>query len=70
MFNDASNLSHDVFKTVPSTAVARTTTNVISGQTLAAELLYTDYNLTRAADGSFTWAAPGSLADGTVPTWA
>lgn len=70
VFNDASNMSHAVFKTVPSTSVARTTTLAISGQTLAGELLYTDYGLTRGQDGSFTWAAPGALADGTVPTWA
>lgn len=70
VFNDAANMSHDTFKTVPSTSVARTTTLAISGQTLAGELLYTDYNLTRAADGSFTFSAPGSLASGTVPTWA
>lgn len=70
VFNDAANLSHDVFKTVPSSSVARTSTNAISGQTLAAECLYTDYNLTRGADGSFTWSAPGVLSDGTVPTWA
>ena len=70
VFNDATNTSHDVFKTVPSTSVARTCTNAISGQTLASECLFTDYNLTRAADGSFTWTAPGALSDGTVPTWA
>jgi hypothetical protein len=70
VFNDAANMSHAVFKTVPSTSVARTTTHSISGQTLAGELLYTDYALTRAADGSFTWSAPGALADGTVPTWS
>lgn len=70
VFNDASNMSHAVFKTVPSTSVARTVTNGISGQTLAGELLFTDYAMTRAADGSFTWSAPGVLADGTVPTWA
>lgn len=70
VFNDASNMSHDVFKTVSSTSVARTTTLVISGQTLANEVLYTDYPLTRAAGGEFTWAVPGVLADGTVPTWA
>jgi hypothetical protein len=70
VFNDASNMSHDVFKSVPSTSVARTCTNAISGQTLASECLFTDYGLTRAADGSFTWTAPGALADGTVPTWA
>lgn len=70
VFNDAANMSHAVFKTVPSTSVARTTTISISGQTLAGELLYTDYNLTRGAGGEFTFSAPGALADGTVPTWA
>src|SRR5688500_14226802 len=34
VFNDATDLSHDVFKTVSSTAVARTVTLVVSGQTL------------------------------------
>lgn len=70
VFNDATDQAHDVFKTVPSTSVARTTTLTISGQTLAAELLYTDYNLNRGNDGSLLWTAPGVLADGTVPTWA
>lgn len=70
VFNDAANLSHSVFKTVPSTSVARTTSLNISGQTLANECLYTDYNLTRAAGGELTWTAPGVLSDGTVPTWS
>jgi hypothetical protein len=70
VFNDASNLSHDVFKTVPSTSVARTVTLVHSGQTLANECLFTDYALTRAAEGGLTYSAPGVLSDGTVPTWA
>lgn len=70
VFNDAANRSHDVFKTVASTSVMRTTTLTHSGQTLAGELLYTDYALTRAADGALTFEAPGVLADGTVPTWA
>ena len=70
VFNDAVDQSHDVFKTVPSTSVARTVTLTVSGQTLAGEFLFSDYALTRAADGSFTWSAPGALADGTVPTWA
>lgn len=69
-FNDAANMSHSVFKTVSSSSVARTTTIELSGQTLAAELLYTDYQLARGADGSLTWTAPGVLADGTVPTWS
>jgi len=70
LFNAAANMSHDTFKTVPSTSVNRTTTITVSGNTLAMEMLYTDYNLTRAASGELTWTAPGVLADGTVPTWA
>lgn len=70
VFNDAANMSHVVFKTVPGTSVLRTTTLAISGQTLAAELFYTDYATTRGADGSLTWSAPGVLGDGTVPTWS
>lgn len=68
--NDAANQSHAVFKTVPSTSVARTTTITISGQTLAPEVLYTDYSANRGADGSLTFTVPGVLADGTVPTWS
>jgi hypothetical protein len=70
VFNAASNMSHDVFKTVPSTSVNRTCTNTVNGVTLAFEALFTDYQLTRNNTGELTWQAPGSLADGTVPTWA
>lgn len=70
VFNDAANLSHDVFKTVTSTSVARTVTATVSGDTLANEMLFTDYQLTRPQSGELTWQAPGVLADGTVPTWA
>jgi hypothetical protein len=59
VFNDAANNSHDVFKTVPSTSVARTVTLTHSGQVLAGELLFTDYALTRAASGELTWSATG-----------
>lgn len=70
VFNPASNMSHDVFKTVPSTSVARTVTLTVNGVTLAGELLFTDYQLKRGNDGALTFSAPGVLADGTVPTWA
>lgn len=69
IFNDAANMSHDVFKTVPSTSVPRTTTLTVSGQTLANECLYTDYPLTRSDSGELTYSVPGVLADGVVPTW-
>jgi len=73
VFNDASNASHDVFKTVPSTSVAREFTLTVSGQTLGTTptctLLPTDYALTRAASGELTWSVPLVLANGAVPTW-
>ena len=71
VFNPAASPSaHDVFSTVPSTSINRTTTLVVSGKTLANEVLYTDYSIKRATDGALTFSAPGVLADGTVPTWA
>lgn len=70
VFNPASNASHDVFKTVTSTSVARTTTLTVASKTLENEVLYTDYPLTRADSGEFTAAVPGVLANGAVPTWA
>lgn len=70
VFNPAATFSHATFKTVTSTSVARTTTLTISSQTIAPELLYTDYALTRGQDGSLTWTAPGVLQSGVVPTWS
>ena len=70
VFNDAASMSHAVFKTVPSTSVARTTALAVSGQTLNNECLYTDYSLTRNQDGSLVWTSPGVLASGDVPTWS
>ncbi|MEV0115879.1 hypothetical protein AB0H77_21960 [Streptomyces sp. NPDC050844] len=69
VFNDAANQMHDVFKTVPSTSVARTTSLTVSGQSLNNEVLYTDYPLSRSDSGELTAAVPGVLADGVVPTW-
>lgn len=70
VFNDASNLSHDVFKTVPTTSVSRTVVIAHSGQTMTVEIMFSDYSLNRAQDGSLTWTATGSLANGTAPTWS
>lgn len=70
VFNDAANKSHAVFKTVPSTSVARTVSLGVSGQTLTNECVFTDYPLTRSDSGELTWAVPGVLSDGTVPTWS
>jgi hypothetical protein len=70
VFDDGSNLAHETFKTVSSTSVQRTVALGVSGQTLSNECLFTDYALTRAQSGEFTWQAPGVLANGTVPTWS
>ena len=70
-FNPASSpSSHDVFSTVPSSAVTRTVTIVVGGKTLPNEVLFSDYALNRGADGSLTFTAPGALNSTTVPTWA
>jgi hypothetical protein len=74
VMNTTANQSHDVFKTVPSTSVARATTiGVLAGggtPQLICNVLYTDYQITRAATGELTWQVPGALADGAVPTWS
>lgn len=69
-FDDGANLAHAVFKTISSTSVDRTMTIVISGQTLANEVILTDYAMTRAQSGEFTWSVPFQLANGAVPTWS
>lgn len=73
VFNSAANQSHDVFKTVPSTSVARATViqPTSSGTpSLTCNALYSDYQLTRNNSGELTWQAAGALSDGAVPTWA
>ena len=70
VFNDASNMSHDVFKTIASTTATRTTVLAISGQSLTNECFFTDYALSRGSDGSLTYTSTGVLSNGTVPTWA
>jgi hypothetical protein len=50
--------------------VIRTITFTIASKTLAGEVLFSDYSLTRAGGGEFTAQHPFSLADGTVPVWA
>jgi hypothetical protein len=61
--------AHLVFKTVPSTSVARATAITVNGVSLANETLYTDYAISRSDSGELTWSAPGVLSDGTAPSW-
>lgn len=69
VFNPSASKSHRTFRTASSTSTQRTTVAGIAGESLTSQCLPTDYSLTRAADGSFTWSVPMVLADGTVPTW-
>lgn len=76
VFNSASNKSHDTFKTVPTqsgtgTGSTRTVVIVYPGsKTLTMECILTDYQVSMGADGSLTWTVPGSIANGTAPTWS
>jgi hypothetical protein len=71
IFNTASNMSHDVLKTVSSASPAsRTLTLTVATKVLAEEVHVNDYGLTRAAGGALTWAAPFALANGTFTAWA
>ena len=70
VFNDASNLSHAVFKNVATTKALRTSVFVLSGQTLTAECIFTGYSVARAITAELTWAAPGVLAATTSFGWS
>jgi len=69
VFNDAANQAHDTFKTVPSYTGTRAHVLAHSGQTLSAVVVVTDYSHTRAPSGEWTWAAPYSNGDGSIPAW-
>lgn len=71
-FNDAANMSHVVFKTVPSQGPAqlRAVSIAISGQTFTAETIPDNYALTRGSDGNFTWTVNLVNADGVIPAWS
>lgn len=66
VFDDAADGPHDVFTPL---STVRTVTLAHSGNTLSMEMLLTDYPLSRADDGSLTFAVPAVLANGTVPVW-
>jgi hypothetical protein len=72
--NAATNMSHAVFSSIPSTSVVRsnsiapTASNVTP--ILVCNTLFSDYAITRAGAGELTFDVKGDLADGAVPTWA
>lgn len=72
--------AHLVFATVPSQAgnAYRMWAMTIGGKNLNmgtagagnGAILFTDYQLTRAQTGEFTYSVPGVLGNGSVPTWS
>lgn len=60
--------AHAVFAAAPAGNV-RTLDLTLSAEVLGNEVLPTDYQHTRNADGSHTCTVPLVLADGTVPVW-
>jgi hypothetical protein len=74
VFDDGSNLSHDVLKSVPSQTAGREYLYTISGQSLGVTgtptIHVTDYQLNRQQSGEFLWSAPFVAANGVVPAWS
>lgn len=70
VFNDAASQIHATLKDVATATAAKATALAVSSQTLSMNLLYTDYKLNRADDGSFTGSSEGVLSDGTAPAWS
>jgi hypothetical protein len=70
VFNDADDMSFDVFKSLCSTSVIRTVTITISAKVLAAEARFSAFTMVRAQSGEHTWTANGQLGNGTAAAWA
>lgn len=70
--NNASNKSHDVFKTIHlSTATARQIVGTtVAGAVFTVTVLFANYTVTPGADGSLKWSATGNLSSGTTLAWS
>lgn len=72
VFNAASNMSHAVLSTVPSSPATRTVQITPTSSTdpyLSMDMLFASYDITRSNAGELTWSANASLESGTAPTW-
>lgn len=70
LFDDDTNNSFDVLKTVGPTSGPRTVTRTHSGQTLATESNLSSVNWSATQAGELTASATLVLQSGAVPTWA
>lgn len=63
-------LSHNVFKDIHTSAATRTVVLAYPGPaTLTMEMLFSNYQITRAQSGELTWSVDAELANGTAPAW-
>ena len=71
VFDSASNKEHDVFKvrSAARTFDLRIGGNTSSNPRLTAEMMISDYSLSRGTDGSLGFTATLNLSNGTTPTW-
>lgn len=60
---------HATFKNVTS-GVAKAVSAVVGGSTLAANVLFSEYKMSRGEDASLGGEASGMLSDGAVPAWS
>lgn len=71
IFNDTATTGlHIVARGLHTTATTKLLALGVSGQTLSTENQISSVSHSRGDDGAFTISVEGSLADGTVPTWA
>ena len=68
--NPDADRAHDIFKSPAGRRTSREVVFGVGGQTFTGEYLFTDYAVTRAANGELTFSAPASLTGGAAPTWS
>lgn len=66
VFNTTASMSHATFKAPGS----KTFVFGFPGATLTFTAVTTDYQVTRAQDGSLVWSVPFSLSSGTPAVWS
>jgi hypothetical protein len=57
------------YRTLAASQLGRTHTFTHSANTLAMELLLTDFPVVRGADGALGGSITANLSDGTIPVW-
>jgi hypothetical protein len=69
--NNASNRSHDVFKTTQVAAAVprQIVMTTVAGPVFTVTVVFSNYTVTPGADGSLKWTATGQLSNGSAGAW-